>query len=63
MTALLLKDGLMFVKKCKMYLVFTVFFALTGVVNLDENVFFFFFLSAIYLSMAPLTLLGLEEAR
>ena len=40
---------------------FTVIFALFGVVNMEENVFFFSLLSSLYLSMAVLTLLGLEE--
>ena len=59
MKALLYKDFLMLRKKGKMFLGFTVIFALFGVV--EENVFFFSLLSCLYPSMAVITLLGLEE--
>ena len=58
MKALLYKDFLMLRKKGKMFLGFTVIFALFGVV--EENVFFFSLLSCLYPSMAVITLLGLE---
>ena len=61
MKALLYKDLRMLMKKGKMYFGFTVIFALFGVINMEENVFFFSLLSSLYLSMAVLTLLGLEE--
>ena len=61
MKALLQKDLLMLAKKGKMYLGFSVIFGLFGVINMDENVFFFTLLSALYPSMAVMTLLGLEE--
>ena len=59
MKALLYKDFLMLRKKGKMFLGFTVIFALFGVV--EGNVFFFSLLSCLYPSMAVITLLGLEE--
>ena len=61
MKALLYKDLRMLMKKGKMYFGFTVIFALFGVINMEENVFFFSLLISLYLSMAVLTLLGLEE--
>ena len=63
MKALLYKDLRMLMKKGKMYFGFTVIFALFGVINMEENVFFFSLLSSLYLSMAVLTLLGLALGR
>lgn len=60
MKALILKDWLMLKKSGKMFLVFTLFFAVIGAFNGEENMFFFFF-SSIYLTLVPITLLGLEE--
>ena len=51
MKALLYKDFLMLRKKGKMFLGFTVIFALFGVV--EENVFFFSLLSCLYPCGSP----------
>lgn len=61
MKALFYKDWLMLCKKGKMFPIFTVFFALIGVIDAGETDFFYFFFSSLYLCMVPMTLLGLEE--